>query len=101
MDDTQDFIQATQTAEGEDPRRASPREKKVVSVVIRANGVAMEAVTMDVSEGGARIFYLNEVLPVNVEVVIDGGASLKSKSARTVWTSREEKTYSISGLKFS
>jgi len=101
MEDTQDFVQATIVADGDDPRRSHKREKKVVSVILRAGGVTLEAVTVDVSDGGAKVFYLNGVLPVDRHVLIDCvDGALQGKMALTVWSRRQEKTYSYSGLKF-
>ena len=100
-DDTQDLIQAAFEADGEDSRRTFKREKKVVSIMLRAGGVALEAVTVDVSESGAKVFYLNGILPVDCQVLIDSGdEALQGKMALTVWSRRQEKTYSYSGLKF-
>lgn len=102
MEDTQDFVQAARkTPHHHDPRRTHPRDKKVMSLTIVVNGTVMEAVTMDISKGGARIFYLNDHIPVNAHVIlrceddaIDGGRAV------AVWSKQQEKTYSISGLKF-
>jgi len=102
MDDTRDLMQAAAEALlQDDPRRAHPRNKKVISITLRAGGLTLEAVTMDISDGGARVFYLNGLLPVNAELVIEGGDhSLDSRKATTVWSHKQEKTYSISGIKF-
>jgi len=102
LEDTKDFVEAAAlAAEKQDPRRTFPRQKKVISLTIRVNGVPLEAVTMDVSDGGTRVFYLSDSIPVNARVVIEcDDVPLTSSHAVAVWSKQQEKTYSISGLKF-
>ena len=100
--DTQEFIPAWEAeTDPHDPRRNHPRVKKVISLMLRVDGKVVEAVTMDVSQGGARVFYLSDIIPVNAEVVVDCGDQVNlNGKAVTVWTDKSEKTYSVSGLRF-
>ncbi|MDH5477626.1 MAG: PilZ domain-containing protein [Nitrospinota bacterium] len=102
LDDTKDFIQAARTTSAAyDPRRSHPREKKIISLKINVNGITMEAVTMDLSASGARIFYLSDYIPVNAQVIIESDEkSLGSGRGVAVWSKQQEKTYSVSGIKF-
>lgn len=102
LDDTKDFLQAARIAPAsEDPRRSHPRSKKVISLTVMVNGTVLEAVTMDLSKSGARIFYLSDHIPVNARVSIScEDISLDGGQAVAVWSKQQEKTYAVSGLRF-
>ncbi|MDH5638469.1 MAG: PilZ domain-containing protein, partial [Nitrospinota bacterium] len=67
----------------------------------RVDGSILEAVTMDLSKSGARIFYLSNQIPVNAKVSIScEDILLNGGEAVAVWSKQQEKTYAVSGLRF-
>jgi len=87
---------------GEAPKRTTGnREKNVMPAVLNVNTKRKEAVTVDISETGVKLFYLGK------PIVVDSGVSLRIEKAGVygrkcvvVWSHKAASTYSHSGLKF-
>jgi len=83
-------------------RDGGPREKKIASGHITFEGKKKEFVTIDISSGGLKAFYLGRPLPVDAVVDVDINATgLHGRKAVVAWTHKVAATYSHSGLKFT
>lgn len=82
-------------------RDGGVREKKIVTGHVTFDGRKKEFVTVDVSNGGAKVFYLGRPLPADSEVTVDlEGMNIHGRKAVVAWTHKAASTYSHSGLKF-
>ncbi len=83
-------------------RQEHERVKKLMTLFFYVDGKKREAVTIDVSDSGAKIFYLGFIpLPVNKEVRVDiKELSIRDQKAVVVWSHKLADTYSHTGLKF-
>lgn len=82
-------------------RTGGPREKKVITGHVAFDGKRKEFVTVDISNGGVKAFYLGRPLPANAEVTVDvDGMSMHGRKALVAWTHKAASTYSHSGFKF-
>jgi hypothetical protein len=82
-------------------RDGGPREKKVMTGHLNLGGKKKEFVTVDVSDGGVKAFYLGRPLPENAEVIVDlDGMAIHGRKAVIAWTHKAASTFSHSGLKF-
>ena len=65
------------------------------------DGKKKEFVTVDVSAGGVKAFYLGRTLPADTIVTVDINAmSIHGRKAAVAWSHKAASTYSHSGLKF-
>lgn len=82
-------------------RDGGTREKKVVTGHVTFEGKKKEFVTVDVSSGGVKAFYLGKPLPVDVMVDVDvSSTGMNGRKAVVAWSHKSASTYSHSGLKF-
>jgi len=85
------------------PKRAGGlREKKITTGNLTFEGKRKEFVTVDISSGGVKAFYLGKPLPEEAVVDVDINATgLHGRKAVVAWTHKAAATYSHSGLKFT
>lgn len=82
-------------------RDGGPREKKVLTGQMIFDGKKKEFVTIDVSAGGVKAFYLGATLPQDAIVTVDiDGVSMHGRKAVVAWSHKAASTYSHSGFKF-
>lgn len=95
------FLECPHCGDKTAKRKSYKRERKVTTLFLRVGKRFTEAATVDVSEGGAQIFYLGKPIPVDTEVSIEIEAlSIRKKKAVVVWSHRAAKTYSHTGIKY-
>ncbi|MBF0633260.1 MAG: PilZ domain-containing protein [Nitrospinae bacterium] len=82
-------------------RDGGPREKKIMTGHVKFEEKRKEFVTVDVSNGGLKVFYLGRPIPSNSEVTVDlEGMTMYGRKAMVAWSHKAASTYSHSGLKF-
>lgn len=82
-------------------RDGGAREKKVLTGRMAFDGKKKEFVTVDVSAGGVKAFYLGRALPKDAIVTVDiDGMSIHERKATVAWSHKAASAYSHSGFKF-
>jgi predicted RNA-binding Zn-ribbon protein involved in translation (DUF1610 family) len=83
-------------------RDGGPRQKKGITGHVTYEGKRKEFVTVDVSKGGVKAFYIGKPFPVGATVEVDvWDTGLVGRKAVVVWSHKSAATYSHSGLKFT
>lgn len=82
-------------------RDGGPREKKVATGHVTFEGKKKEFVTVDISSGGVKAFYLGKPIPVDAVVDVDVSTTgMHGRKAVVKWSHKSAATYSHSGLQF-
>ena len=82
-------------------RDGGPRSKKIMTGQITFGGKRKEFVTVDVSNGGVKAFYIGRPLAVEATVTVDiDSMSIHGRKAIVAWSHKTASSYSHSGIKY-